>query len=210
MFNFFNDSGVLVMDANDSQLTLAGTFTITLTSTATVYSCGIMFDSVIGLGNTNGAYVRVVHDKGTGNITVSSDITGVTVTVYLFVNLKSIVQTGNAGLNIFDASGNLLFDATRKVGRVSSVNASQFTPSQSIPNSTIPVLCFPELFKIMRVVPQGTSMFIFYFGLPYYSNNNSTLVMNHVTVGSAPLPVANYPTQPDYATMNVPILFLKI
>ena len=210
MFNLFNDSGVLVMDANDSQLALAGPFIINLTSTTTVYNCGVSFDSFIGLGNTNGAYVRVVHDKSTGNITVSSDRTGVSVTVYLFVNLKNITQTGNPGLNIFDAEGKLLFDATIKVGRVSSKNSSQLTPSQSIPNNAVPVLCFPELFKIMQAVPQGTGMFIFYFGLPYYSNNNTTLLMKHVTVGSAPLPVANYPTQPDYATMNVPILFLKI
>lgn len=209
MFNVFNDSGILIMDANDSQLALAGILTIFLSSTTTTYSSEIMSNCLIGLGNTNGAYVRVTHDKSNGVLTVSSDISGVNIVVYLFADLKNIATSGSAGLNVFDSSGKILFDATRKVARLASVGASQFSSAQAIPVNSIPILIFADMFKVMRTVPQG-DYFIYYFGIPFYQNNGAELKSKYISVMSQPLPASSIGSQPDYSMMNVPILFFKI
>lgn len=210
MFNVFNDSGILIMDANDSQLALVGVFTIYLTSTSTTYSTGITANCLIGLGNTGGAYVRVKHNQANGVLTISSDSASVNVVVHLYANLKDITQVGNAGLNVFDGAGRIVFDATRKVARIAGAGSSQFSDTQSVPVNSVPVLDFVDLLKIIGATPQGTGVFIFHFGSPFYKNNGSVLSCTFKKVLSVPIGAARYPTQPNFSAMNIPILFFKV
>lgn len=209
MFQVFNDLGVLTVDSGERQIRFVGKFVITLTGEKTVVSTGVFVKCWVAFGYTNGAFVSVVHDPSSGQITLihAADFAGRAVTVLLFAETAAYAETVNYGLNVFLADGSLGFSTNQKplvvMGNV--LIGAQLYASVSIPANAF-VLSPPDIGRYIAGQVQVAYFGLFLVGMDVWSVGNGVLGRGIKVVAEFPDPDIYGFVEPQRP--NVPILLV--
>ncbi|NMZ99124.1 hypothetical protein [Pseudomonas lundensis] len=136
----FNDSGTAQITGAETSLSLVNKFALTL---APRYTSGnqlfyavnltVPLDTILVMGDTSGAYINVWFDpRRDGTYVQLTSYAGLTVTLYLFA--PTGVSASTFGLQVFGASGQLLFDANHKILRpihANTMHVTEYLPPDS-------------------------------------------------------------------------------
>ena len=208
MFQVFNDSGVLTIDSNEKGMRFVAKYVVNLTGDMTTVATGILKKCWAAFGNTNGAYISVSHNSSNGQLMIQCPTTsaGKTVTILLFCETDIADDTANYGLQVFSASGALVYSSNHKplivMGNVVS-DRGLFT-SVGIPANAF-ILSPPEIGLYEVTIQKTASAFLLLMGIDVWCVGDGQLKRSEKIVVQRPVPDL---TVMDVRRPNIPILLV--